>query len=125
MNISCGILFNHEGEFRGKEFFTRKITSNVAKIKLGKISRFSLGTLDPKRDWGYAGDYVEAMWLMNQQQKSDDFVIATGKTHSLAVIDKPVTIGSCILNQGGHIPHGHKAVEVVFRNFTNRAKRCQ
>jgi GDPmannose 4,6-dehydratase len=83
MHISCGILFNHEGEFRGHEFVTRKITSSVAKIKLGKINNFSLGALTPKRDWGYAGDYVEAMWRMTQQSSPDDFVIATGKTHSV------------------------------------------
>jgi len=83
MHISCGILFNHEGENRGKEFVTRKITSNVAKIKLGLIDGFSLGSLHPKRDWGYAGDYVEAMWLMLQQDMADDYVIATGETHSV------------------------------------------
>ncbi len=78
-----GILFNHEGEYRGYEFVTRKITSNVAKIKLGKQKTFSLGDLRPKRDWGYAGDYVEAMWLMLQQDKPEDFVIATGETHTV------------------------------------------
>jgi len=83
MHVSCGILFNHEGEYRGHEFVTRKITSNVAKIKLGKQKRFSLGDLSPKRDWGYAGDYVEAMWLMLQQEKPDDYVIATGQTHTV------------------------------------------
>jgi len=83
MHASSGILFNHEGEYRGHEFVTRKITSNVAKIKLGKIGRFSLGDLSPKRDWGYAGDYVEAMWLMLQQSQPDDFVIATGETHTV------------------------------------------
>jgi GDPmannose 4,6-dehydratase len=83
MHISSGILFNHEGEYRGHEFVTRKITSNVAKIKLGLIDHFSLGDLSPKRDWGYAGDYVHAMWLMTQQDSPDDYVIATGKTHSV------------------------------------------
>jgi GDPmannose 4,6-dehydratase len=83
MHVSCGILFNHEGEYRGHEFVTRKITSNVAKIKLGKQERFSLGDLSPRRDWGYAGDYVEAMWLMLQQELPDDFVIATGETHTV------------------------------------------
>jgi GDPmannose 4,6-dehydratase len=83
MHVSCGILFNHEGEYRGHEFVTRKITSNIAKIKLGKQKRFSLGDLSPKRDWGYAGDYVEAMWLMLQQENPDDYVIATGKTNSV------------------------------------------
>jgi GDPmannose 4,6-dehydratase len=83
MHASSGILFNHEGEFRGHEFVTRKITSNIAKIKLGKTTSFSLGDLSPKRDWGYAGDYVEAMWLMLQQPIPSDFVIATGITHSV------------------------------------------
>jgi GDPmannose 4,6-dehydratase len=83
MHISSGILFNHEGEFRGHEFVTRKITSNIAKIKIGKQQKFSLGDLSPKRDWGYAGDYVQAMWLMLQQDIPDDYVIATGVTHSV------------------------------------------
>jgi GDPmannose 4,6-dehydratase len=83
IHVSSGILFNHEGEFRGYEFVTRKITSNLAKIKLGKISKFSLGDIEPKRDWGYAGDYVYAMWLMLQQETPEDFVIATGETHSV------------------------------------------
>ena len=83
MHISSGILFNHEGEYRGHEFVTRKITSNVAKIKLGLQKRFSLGDLSPQRDWGYAGDYVEAMWRMTQEEKPDDFVIATGQTRTV------------------------------------------
>ena len=83
MFISNGILFNHEGEYRGYEFVTRKITSNIAKIKLGKQERFSLGNIEVSRDWGYAGDYVEAMWLMLQQESPDDFVIATGKSHTV------------------------------------------
>jgi len=83
MHISSGILFNHEGEYRGHEFVTRKITSSVAKIKLGKIDHFSLGDLSPQRDWGYAGDYVEAMWQMTQISKPDDYVIATGQTRSV------------------------------------------
>ena len=83
MHISSGILFNHEGEYRGYEFVTRKITSNVAKIKLGLINKFTLGDLNPQRDWGYAGDYVEAMWKMTQQENPDDFVIATGTTRSV------------------------------------------
>jgi GDPmannose 4,6-dehydratase len=83
MHISSGILFNHEGEYRGHEFVTRKITSNIAKIKLGQQEKFSLGDLEPKRDWGYAGDYVEAMWLMLQQEKPEDYVIATGQTRSV------------------------------------------
>ena len=83
MHISSGILFNHEGEYRGHEFVTRKITSNVARIKLGLQDRFSLGDLSPRRDWGYAGDYVQAMWKMTQENVPDDFVIATGVTRSV------------------------------------------
>lgn len=83
MHVSCGILFNHEGEYRGEEFVTRKISKGIAQIKRGEITKIRLGTLDPRRDWGYAGDYVEAMWLMLQQEQPDDYVIATGITHSI------------------------------------------
>ena len=83
MFISTGILFNHEGEHRGYEFVTRKITSNIARIKLGLQDRFSLGSLSPQRDWGYAGDYVEAMWMMLQNNTAEDYVVATGRTHSV------------------------------------------
>ena len=83
MFIASGILFNHEGENRGHEFVTRKITSNVARIKLGKQEKFSLGNIRASRDWGYAGDYVKAMWKMLQAEIPDDFVIATGKAHSV------------------------------------------
>jgi len=83
MHASSGILFNHEGEYRGHEFVTRKITSSVARIKLGKQQKISLGDITPQRDWGYAGDYVEAMWLMLQQDKPEDYVIATGVAHSV------------------------------------------
>ncbi len=78
-----GILFNHESPRRGKEFVTRKITDGVARIKLGLSKELRLGNLDAKRDWGFAGDYVEAMWLMLQQKEPDDYVIATGETHSV------------------------------------------
>ena len=78
-----GILFNHESSRRGKEFVTRKITDGVARIKLGLAKELRLGNLDAKRDWGYAGDYVRAMWLMLQQPHPDDYVIATGRTHSV------------------------------------------
>lgn len=78
-----GILFNHEGDRRGIEFVTRKITNAVARIKLGKQDHIELGDLWPKRDWGYAGDYVEGMWLMLQQDKPQDYVLATGETHSI------------------------------------------
>jgi len=78
-----GILFNHESPRRGYEFVTRKISNSVAKIKLGLSKELKLGNLEAKRDWGYAGDYVKAMWLMLQQKKPDDYVIATGETHSV------------------------------------------
>jgi GDPmannose 4,6-dehydratase len=78
-----GILFNHESPRRGLEFVTRKVTYNVAKIKLGLIDQLALGNLDSKRDWGFAGDYVRAMWLMLQQDEPDDYVVGTGRTHSV------------------------------------------
>jgi len=78
-----GILFNHESPVRGETFVTRKITRAVARIKLGLQNQLYLGNLDSKRDWGYAGDYVKAMWLMLQQDEPDDYVIATGETHSV------------------------------------------
>ncbi len=83
MFACSGILFNHESERRGIEFVTRKISDGVAKIKLGIKDHISLGNLDSKRDWGYAPDYVEAMWLMLQQDTPNDFVIATGNTYSI------------------------------------------
>lgn len=78
-----GILFNHESPRRGENFVTRKVTRSVAKIHLGQLQYFELGNLDSKRDWGHAKDYVEAMWLMLQQKEPEDFVIATGETHSV------------------------------------------
>lgn len=78
-----GILFNHESPRRGIEFVTRKISHAVARISLGKQEKLELGSLEPKRDWGFAGDYVEAMWMMLQQEKPEDYVIATGETHSV------------------------------------------
>lgn len=83
LHANSGILFNHESPRRGLEFVTRKITHHVAKIKLGLADELRLGNLDARRDWGFAGDYVEAMWLMLQQDKPDDFVVATGQTHSV------------------------------------------
>ena len=78
-----GILFNHESPLRGEEFITRKITLGLSKIVMGKIKFLEVGNIYSKRDWGFAGDYVEAMWKMLQQNKPDDFVIATGKTYSI------------------------------------------
>ncbi|MCC6606382.1 MAG: GDP-mannose 4,6-dehydratase [Anaerolineae bacterium] len=83
MHATSGILFNHESPRRGLEFVTRKITHHVARIKLGLTDELRLGNLDARRDWGFAGDYVKAMWLMLQQDKPDDFVVATGETHSV------------------------------------------
>tara|TARA_B110001454_G_scaffold219057_1_gene249613 strand:+ start:52176 stop:53144 length:969 start_codon:yes stop_codon:yes gene_type:complete len=83
MHASSGILFNHESPRRGLEFVTRKITYHVAMIKHGMATELRLGNLDAKRDWGFAGDYVEAMWLMLQQDKPDDYVIATNETHTV------------------------------------------
>ena len=83
MHASCGILFNHEGEHRGYEFVTRKITNAVARIHLKKQEYVELGNLEAKRDWGYAGDYVEGMWLMLQQNEPGDYVLATGEAHTI------------------------------------------
>ena len=83
IHASSGILFNHESPRRGETFVTRKITMAAAKIKLGLQDKLYLGNLDAKRDWGFAGDYVEAMWLMLQQETPDDYVIATGETHTV------------------------------------------
>ncbi|MEI2453963.1 MULTISPECIES: GDP-mannose 4,6-dehydratase [Lysobacter] len=80
LHASSGILFNHESPLRGIEFVTRKVTDAVARIKLGKQKELRLGNIDAKRDWGFAGDYVEAMWLMTQQDRADDYVVATGLT---------------------------------------------
>jgi GDPmannose 4,6-dehydratase len=83
MFACSGILFNHESPRRGLEFVTRKVTDGVARIKLGLAKELRLGNLEAKRDWGFAGDYVKAMWLMLQQDRPDDYVIATGETHSV------------------------------------------
>jgi GDPmannose 4,6-dehydratase len=83
LHASSGILFNHESPKRGLEFVTRKITNSLARIKLGLQDSLTLGNLDSARDWGFAGDYVEAMWLMLQQDEPDDYVIATGETHTI------------------------------------------
>jgi GDPmannose 4,6-dehydratase len=83
MFACSGILFNHESPRRGEEFVTRKVTLAAARIKLGRQDKLTLGNLDAKRDWGFAGDYVEAMWLMLQQPQPDDYVIGTGESHSI------------------------------------------
>ena len=97
-----GILFNHECERRGLEFVTRKVTHAAAAIKLGLTDEVALGNLDAERDWGYAKDYVEAMWLMLQQDEPDDFVIATGKAHSVRDLVN-VAFGHVGLDPEGHI----------------------
>jgi GDPmannose 4,6-dehydratase len=79
----CGILFNHESPRRGLEFITRKVTDGVARIKLGLQQELRIGNMEARRDWGFAGDYVQAMWLMLQQDEPDDYVVATGETHSV------------------------------------------
>jgi GDPmannose 4,6-dehydratase len=83
LHATSGILFNHESPRRGLEFVTRKVSYQVARIKLGLANELRIGNLDAQRDWGYAGDYVQAMWMMLQQDTPDDYVIATGKTHSV------------------------------------------
>ncbi len=83
LHASSGILFNHESSRRGLEFVSRKITNSLARIKLGLQNKITLGNLDSARDWGYAGEYVEAMWLMLQQDEPGDYVVATGKTHTI------------------------------------------
>ncbi len=83
MHCTSGILFNHESPRRGLEFVTRKVSNGVARIKLGLQTELAMGNLEAQRDWGFAGDYVEAMWLMLQQDEPDDYVIATGETHSV------------------------------------------
>ena len=82
LHASSGILFNHEGERRGLEFYTRKVTNGLARIRLGLQDKIVLGNLDFSRDWGYAGDFVEAMWLMLQRDEPDDYVVATGEAHT-------------------------------------------
>ena len=93
----CGILFNHESPLRGIEFVTRRITYHIARIKFGIDKKFTLGNIHAKRDWGFAGDYVEAMWLMLQQEKPDDFVISTGESHS---VEEFLTIATDVAELG-------------------------
>jgi len=99
---TSGILFNHESPRRGLEFVTRKITNTVAKIKLGRANELRLGNLDAKRDWGFAGDYVDAMWRMLQQDVPDDYVVCTGETHSVREFCE-VAFGHVDLNWEDHV----------------------
>ena len=120
-----GILFNHESPRRGETFVTRKISRAAARIALGVQDCLFLGNLDAKRDWGYAGDYVEAMWLMLQQDKPDDFVIATGETHSVrefcevcfAALDIPLTWKGAAEDEKGYGPDGRVLVQVDPRYY--------
>ena len=103
-NMFCcsGILFNHESERRGREFVTRKVTDGVARIKLGLSKELRLGNLDAKRDWGHAADYVRAMWLMLQQDTPDDYVVATGETHTVERLVE-VAFGAVDLDWKKHV----------------------
>lgn len=121
-----GILFNHESPIRGETFVTRKITMAVAKIKKGSQEKLYLGNLDAKRDWGFAGDYVESMWLMLQQDEPDDYVVATGKTHSvrefaeLAFSEVGIEIewqGTGVNEKGVNAANGDVLIEIDSRYF--------
>ena len=114
LHASCGILFNHESERRGETFVTRKITRAVGRIKLGLQDKLFLGNLDAKRDWGYAPDYVEAMWLMLQQDEPDDYVIASGQMISVREF-AAIAFAHADLNAGDHIevdPRYYRPTEV-------------
>jgi GDPmannose 4,6-dehydratase len=113
LHASSGILFNHESPLRGIEFVTRKITDAVARIKLGKQKQVALGNLDAKRDWGFAGDYVEGMWRMLQQEKADDYVLATGRT---------VTVREFCRLAFGHVGLDYEAHVVVDPRFFRPAE---
>jgi GDPmannose 4,6-dehydratase len=113
MHASSGILFNHESPRRGLEFVTRKITDGAVRIKLGLTDKLALGNLDAKRDWGYAGDYVRAMWLMVQQPEPDNFVIATGQTHS---------VEDFVRLAFGHLDLDYKKHVVVDQRFVRPAE---
>ncbi len=102
MHCSSGILFNHESPLRGIEFVTRKVTDGVARIKLGLARELPLGNLDAKRDWGHARDYVQAMWLMLQQDKPDDYVVATGRTTTIAELCR-IAFGHAGLTYQDHV----------------------
>jgi GDPmannose 4,6-dehydratase len=102
VHASSGILFNHESPLRGVEFVTRKVTQSVARIKTGKQEKLRLGNIDAKRDWGFAGDYVEAMWLMLQQDSPDDYVVATGRTTTVREMCR-IAFESVGLNYENHI----------------------
>jgi len=102
LHASSGILFNHESPLRGVEFVTRKVTHAAASIKLGLQKELRMGNIDAKRDWGFAGDYVEAMWLMLQQPRADDYVVATGVTTTVRDMCK-IAFGHLGLNYEDHV----------------------
>ncbi len=114
LHASSGILFNHESPLRGIEFVTRKVTDAVARIKLGKQKELRLGNIDAKRDWGFAGDYVEAMWLMLQQDTPDDYVVATGRTTTVRDMCR-IAFAHVGLNHDDHVvidPKFYRPAEV-------------
>ena len=125
MHISSGILFNHESPRRGKHFVTRKVTHSLAKVKLGLQTHVTLGNLDAKRDWGFAGDYVEAMWLMLQQEQPDDYVIATGESRSVRdfveiagkALGMNITWEGSGVNEVGKDEHGNIVVKISERFY--------
>lgn len=105
LHASSGILFNHESPRRGPEFVTRKVSQSVARIVAGKQKKLVMGNLEAQRDWGFAGDYVEAMWLMLQQEIPDDYVIATGETHSVReLVEKSFAVAG-ISNWQDYVEH--------------------
>lgn len=125
LHISSGILFNHESPRRGKHFVTRKITHSLSKVKLGLQPHVTLGNLEARRDWGFAGDYVEAMWLMLQEEKPDDYVIATGESHSVREFVEAAgkALGMTITWEGkgadeiGKDEHGNIVVKVDKKHY--------
>jgi GDPmannose 4,6-dehydratase len=126
LHASCGILFNHESPRRGENFVTRKITRSLTRIKLGLQPKLFLGNLDARRDWGHAADYVEAMWLMLQQESPDDYVIATGETHSVReFLDEVATVLD--MDWTPHVgvdPRYYRPAEVdVLQGDASKAKR--
>ncbi len=126
LHCSSGILFNHESPLRGIEFVTRKVSDAVARIKLGKQRDLRLGNIDVKRDWGYAGDYVEAMWLMLQQEEPDDYVIATGRTTTVREMCR-LAFGHVGLNYEDYVvidPKFYRPAEVeILLGNPGKAKR--
>ena len=122
-----GILFNHESSFRGEEFVTRKIVKNACLLKNKKIKSFNLGNIYSYRDWGFAGDYVQAMWKMLQYKKPDDYVIATGKTYSvkylLELVFKILDIKYKIKKQNGRIYYTDSFNRKIVKTFSKKDNR--